>query len=137
LPSKAWTLEDDSEDEEEGKNKVKQEEGEEEKEKTNGEIKPEEEEVKIEEIEVPEKKEEPEEEVEMEDDIDPLDAYMMTVQEEVCKINKGGKVQDSKEKQNAQSGVVIMTGTAKKKDSSKDKGELIEQNQDGLEVDKF
>ncbi|XP_059470035.1 probable ATP-dependent RNA helicase DDX46 [Neocloeon triangulifer] len=132
LPSKAWTLEDDS-DEEEDKNKVKQEgeeDGEEaEAEKKNGvaEVQPEAEEVKME--VAPEIKEEEEE-----DDVDPLDAYMMTVQEEVCKINKVGKVQDTKEKQNsAQSGVVIMTGTAKKKDSSKSKGELIEQNQDGLE----
>jgi hypothetical protein len=124
-------LEDES-DEEEDKANAKQEEGEEEK--TNGETKPEKE-VKMEaEEEEEEVKKEPEEE---EDDIDPLDAYMMTVQEEVCKINKFGKVADAKEKQNsAQSGVVIMMGTAKKKDSSKNKGELIEQNQDGLEVTK-
>ncbi|CAB3364204.1 Hypothetical predicted protein [Cloeon dipterum] len=129
LPSKKWTLEDDS-DEEEDRNKVKHEDGEEETEKKNGEA--------IVDMEVEEKKEEEEEPVvkqeEEEDDVDPLDAYMMTVQEEVCKINKIDKVQDSKEKQNsAQSGVVIMSGTAKKKDSSKSKGELIEQNQDGLE----
>jgi hypothetical protein len=30
--------------------------------------------------------------------------------------------------------MVIVTGTAKKRDVNKKKGELIEQNQDGLEV---
>jgi hypothetical protein len=123
-------LEDDS-DEEEDRNKVKHEveEDEKEKEKTNGEP-PIPEEKEEEEVEV--KKEE---EVEEDDGIDPLDAYMITVQEEVTKIKQGGKTQTPKEKlSSSQSGVVFMEGSAKKKDSSKDKGELIEQNQDGLEV---
>jgi ATP-dependent RNA helicase DDX46/PRP5 len=136
LPSKAWTLEDDS-DEEEDRHKVKHEveegekEKEKEKEKTNGELPiPE---AKEEEEEVEVKKEE---EVEEDDGIDPLDAYMITVQEEVTKIKQGSKVHTPKEKtsSSSQSGVVFMEGPAKKKDSSKDKGELIEQNQDGLEV---
>lgn len=138
LPSKAWTLEDDS-DEEEDRTKVKHEveEDEKEKEKTNGEppIPEEKEKEDEDEDEVEVKKEEVEEEED--DGIDPLDAYMITVQEEVTKIKQSGKVQTQapKEKFSAtQSGVVIMEGTAKKKDSSKDRGELIEQNQDGLEV---
>lgn len=106
------------------------EEDEKEKEKTNGE--PPIPEVKEEEEEVEVKKEE---EVEEDDGIDPLDAYMITVQEEVTKIKQGGKTHTPKEKlSSSQSGVVFMEGTAKKKDSGKDKGELIEQNQDGLEV---
>lgn len=134
LPSKAWTLEDDS-DEEEDRTKVKHEVEEDEKEKTNGEPPIPEEKEKEDEDEVEVKKEEEEEEED--DGIDPLDAYMITVQEEVTKIKQSGKVstQAPKEKfSSSQSGVVIMEGTAKKKDSSKDKGELIEQNQDGLEV---
>uniref|UniRef100_A0A0V0G3V5 Probable ATP-dependent RNA helicase DDX46 n=1 Tax=Triatoma dimidiata TaxID=72491 RepID=A0A0V0G3V5_TRIDM len=113
LPSKKWNLEDDSDEEEEGKAK---EEG---------------------------KKDEEESE------IDPLDAFMLEVQEEVRKVNKmdnkgkneggsgtGGANSgtDSKSKAaNNNSGVVIMTGVAKRKIDSKKKGELIEQNQDGLE----
>lgn len=51
--------------------------------------------------------------------------------------NKGGKPDSIEGKPNAQnnnSGVVIMTGVAKKNNIAKNKGELIEQNQDGLEV---
>jgi hypothetical protein len=109
----------------------KEKEKEKEKEKTNGE--PPIPEAKEEEEEVEVKKEE---EVEEDDGIDPLDAYMITVQEEVTKIKQGSKVHTPKEKtsSSSQSGVVFMEGPAKKKDSSKDKGELIEQNQDGLEV---
>jgi hypothetical protein len=120
-------------DDEKEKEKEKEREKEREKEKTNGEPpipEPKEEEEEEEEVEV--KKEE---EVEEDDGIDPLDAYMITVQEEVTKIKQGSKVHTPKEKiSSSQTGVVFMEGPAKKKDSSKDKGELIEQNQDGLEV---
>lgn len=62
------------------------------------------------------------------------------VQEEVRKVNKN----EEGEKGNSGGGgagsggggggVVIMTGVAKKNVDLKNKGELIEQNQDGLEV---
>ncbi|XP_014284233.1 probable ATP-dependent RNA helicase DDX46 [Halyomorpha halys] len=74
-----------------------------------------------------------------EEEVDPLDAFMMEVQEEVRKVNKldnKGKPDSIEGKPNAQnnsSGVVIMTGVAKKNNIAKNKGELIEQNQDGLE----
>jgi hypothetical protein len=59
------------------------------------------------------------------------------VQEEVRKVNKiDGKKTDGKPGSAVNtnsSGVVIVTGVAKKKVDKK-KGELIEQNQDGLEV---
>lgn len=59
------------------------------------------------------------------------------VQEEVRKVNKiDGKKTDGKPGtavNSNSSGVVIVTGVAKKKVDKK-KGELIEQNQDGLEV---
>lgn len=54
------------------------------------------------------------------------------VQEEVRKVNK----QDAKNASGGgakTAGVVIVSGVAKKKQDKK-KGELIEQNQDGLEV---
>ena len=72
-----------------------------------------------------------------EEEVDPLDAFMMGVQEEVRKVNKlDGKKADGKPGSAVNtnsSGVVIVTGVAKKKVDKK-KGELIEQNQDGLEV---
>ncbi|KAK7869476.1 hypothetical protein R5R35_008192 [Gryllus longicercus] len=102
LPMKKWTLEDDS-DEEEEKQENK------------------------------ENKEEQEEE-----EVDPLDAFMQGVQEEVRRVNKldnkkgEPKAGAAPATNNSGSGVVIMTGVAKKK-ADKRKGELIEQNQDGLE----
>ncbi|XP_055705566.1 probable ATP-dependent RNA helicase DDX46 [Phlebotomus papatasi] len=64
-----------------------------------------------------------------EEEIDPLDAFMQEVNEEVRKVNK-----ISQPMKKTGSGVVIMTGVAKKSETStKKKGELIEQNQDGLE----
>ncbi|KAF7997590.1 hypothetical protein HCN44_006161 [Aphidius gifuensis] len=79
-----------------------------------------------------------------ENEIDPLDAFMAGVQEEVRKFNNvegKGKIgstngttgNGSGTAGTSQSGgVVIVTGVAKKK-IQKEKGELIEQNQDGLE----
>ncbi|PNF43480.1 putative ATP-dependent RNA helicase DDX46 [Cryptotermes secundus] len=72
----------------------------------------------------------------IEEEVDPLDAFMQGVQEEVRKVNKiDGKKTDGKPGtavNSNSSGVVIVTGVAKKKVDKK-KGELIEQNQDGLE----
>ncbi|XP_066992415.2 probable ATP-dependent RNA helicase DDX46 isoform X2 [Anabrus simplex] len=102
LPMKKWTLEDDSDEEEADKT---------------------------------ENKENKDDEVA--EEVDPLDAFMQGVQEEVRKVNKldakknEGKNSTSSITTNS-SGVVIVTGVAKKK-VDKRKGELIEQNQDGLE----
>lgn len=60
---------------------------------------------------------------EEDDDIDPLDAYMMEVHKEVRKVNKISK---------PAGGVMVVTGVAKKNSEIK-KGEMMEQNQDGLE----
>ncbi|XP_053683320.1 probable ATP-dependent RNA helicase DDX46 [Sabethes cyaneus] len=71
---------------------------------------------------------------EEEDDVDPLDAFMKEVNEEVRKVNKlpnsGPKAEG---KAAVASGVTIITGVAKKNAEAAKKGELIEQNQDGLE----
>lgn len=64
---------------------------------------------------------------EEDDDIDPLDAYMMEVHKEVRKVNKITKPVNT-----SGSGVTVMTGVVKKNTELK-KGEMMEQNQDGLE----
>lgn len=65
------------------------------------------------------------------DDIDPLDAYMMEVHKEVRKANKITKPVKTGGVGTG-SGVMVMTGIAKKNTETK-KGEMMEQNQDGLE----
>ncbi|CAH2231608.1 jg14330 [Pararge aegeria aegeria] len=81
-------------------------------------------------------KEKAEEKIEVEDEIDTLDAYMQEVQQEVRKVNELDQARGiiSVPSTGGGTGVVILTGTAKKKvTEQKNKGELIEQNQDGLE----
>uniref|UniRef100_A0A1Q3FW87 Probable ATP-dependent RNA helicase DDX46 n=1 Tax=Culex tarsalis TaxID=7177 RepID=A0A1Q3FW87_CULTA len=69
-----------------------------------------------------------------EDDVDPLDAFMKEVNEEVRKVNKIAVPAPKAEgKAATTSGVTIITGVAKKNTEQVKKGELIEQNQDGLE----
>jgi ATP-dependent RNA helicase DDX46/PRP5 len=78
----------------------------------------------------PEKKEKPMEVEEEDDDVDPLDAFMKGIDNEVRKINKMSKPISSSKS----SGIVIVTGNVKNKPQIENKkGELIEQNQDGLE----
>jgi ATP-dependent RNA helicase DDX46/PRP5 len=64
--------------------------------------------------------------------LDPLDAFMKGVDEEVRKINKMSKPV-AKNQSGQAGGLVIVTGNAKKQQKEIKKGELIEQNQDGLE----
>ncbi|KAK9674958.1 DEAD/DEAH box helicase [Popillia japonica] len=68
------------------------------------------------------------------EEIDPLDEYMRGVQEEVRQIHKFDmkKTPKSDSASSTKGSLVIVTGVAKAK-VSKNKGELIEQNQDGLE----
>ncbi|XP_054166811.1 probable ATP-dependent RNA helicase DDX46 [Oppia nitens] len=70
----------------------------------------------------------PEPEAVVDDDIDPLDAYMMGIQEEVKKMRS--KTVKSNEKDNK---VTVVVGIAKKAVNAKNKGELIEQNMDAME----
>ncbi|XP_032456824.1 probable ATP-dependent RNA helicase DDX46 isoform X2 [Nasonia vitripennis] len=71
-----------------------------------------------------------------EEEIDPLDAFMAEVHQEVRKVNKVDnkplKTGTNCTGTGQTGGVMIVTGVAKKK-VQKHKGELIEQNQDGLE----
>ena len=69
-------------------------------------------------------------EEEVDDDVDPLDAFMKGIDNEVRKINNMSKPLTSSKT----SGVVILSGNVKSKQQTETKkGELIEQNQDGLE----
>merc|ERR1712071_733260 len=74
-----------------------------------------------------EKEKEVEKEKEEEEEgVDPLDAFMKGIQNEVRKVQK------LESHQQKGGGMVVMTGVAKKA-VDKNKGELVEQNQDGLE----
>ncbi|XP_023022065.1 pre-mRNA processing factor 5 [Leptinotarsa decemlineata] len=122
---KKWSLEDDSEDED--KIDKSEKEGEKDKEETEGNGH---EEMKEKpDISTPEPKKEIEENIE--DEADPLDEFMKGVQAEVRKISKIDlkKPGEPNEKKGS---LVIVTGVAKAKTNT-NKGELIEQNQDGLE----
>lgn len=68
-------------------------------------------------------------EVEPEEEIDPLDAFMQEVNKEVRKVNK---IANPLATTGATGGVLVVSGIAKKTVDSK-KGEMMEQNQDGLE----
>lgn len=145
IPSvKKWNLEDDSDDETEG---IKVDTAEIEAESKNFKnIKKEKEDpdetelilaaskkIKVEEPPPPPP---PEEEPEVEDeDADPLEQFMKGIEIEVKKINKLSKpiTQTTNNSSTTNSGVMIVTGTAKKQKNEVNKGELIEQNQDGLE----
>lgn len=65
--------------------------------------------------------------IEIVEEVDTLDAFMQEVHEEVRKVNKLSKPAKSA------SGMVVVTGVAKQINDEKKKGELLEQNQDGLE----
>ncbi|KAK9686096.1 Helicase conserved C-terminal domain [Popillia japonica] len=112
--AKKWSLEDDSEDEDKIEKMDKEENGNKDEEKPTEEKKP----------DIEHKNEE----------IDPLDEYMRGVQEEVRQIHKFDmkKTPKSDSASSTKGSLVIVTGVAKAK-VSKNKGELIEQNQDGLE----
>ncbi|XP_060941657.1 probable ATP-dependent RNA helicase DDX46 [Limanda limanda] len=137
---KKWSLEDDEDDDEEGSAPMEgddDDDGEEKEEMKEMEIKEEkkEEEVEAEEEEEEEEKEKetPMELLEEEDDIDPLDAYMEEVKQEVKKFNMGGV------KGNDQKGAISMSKcttvmkTKKGPNTHKKKGELMENDQDAME----
>lgn len=144
--SKKWSLEDDEEDDAiieipDSPTRVKDEPSDEPPQKEIIEIEddklepPPKPEVKEAEVKEPspekEKEVEPVKEEVEDDDVDPLDAYMKSIDNEVRKINKMSKPITSS---NA-SGIVIVTGSTVKNQPQVEtkKGELIEQNQDGLE----
>lgn len=69
----------------------------------------------------------------LEEEVDPLDAFMQQVNKEVRKVNKISKPLNAMGTTTGGTGdVLVVTGVAKKSADSK-KGEMMEQNQDGLE----
>lgn len=78
-----------------------------------------------------ENKEDKKEKIE-EEELDPLDAFMEDVEKEVSVVTKADMKKAESQNDKSGKGLVILTGVARKKDE-KNKGELIEQNQDGLE----
>lgn len=133
--TKKWSLENESDDDDEDSDSVKIVEPlevEDDEEDDVMEVVADEDEVVVE-----EKKVEEEEVIvvvpdeEEEDEIDPLDAFMQEVNKEVRKVNK---IANPHNKVGSGAGdVLVVTGVAKKKATSSKKGEMMEQNQDGLE----
>ncbi|XP_026089899.1 probable ATP-dependent RNA helicase DDX46 isoform X2 [Carassius auratus] len=116
---KKWSLEDDDDDEEapaEPDEEEEEEEAEKEKEK--------------EEVAVME--EETQMEQEAEEELDPLDAYMEEVKEEVKKFNMG-TMRGGTDKKGSVSKVVTVMKTNKMLHTTKKKGELMENDQDAME----
>ncbi|XP_078658817.1 putative ATP-dependent RNA helicase DDX46 isoform X1 [Branchiostoma floridae x Branchiostoma belcheri] len=118
---KKWSLEDDEDDSEEEEQPME----------TNDEDDDDDEEGKV-------KKEDEDDD----DEIDPLDAFMNDIKEEVKQINKKdqervGKVYSSDTTNGSQvetkGKVTVITAVAKKSGKREARGELIEQNQDALE----
>ncbi|KAF7697027.1 hypothetical protein HF521_005445 [Silurus meridionalis] len=112
---KKWSLEDDDDDDDEGPTLVDQE-GEEDEEK----------EGKVEEMEMKEE--------EGGEELDPLDAYMEEVKEEVKKFNMGTmKGGNDKKGGMTVTKVVTVVKTKKTPHTTKKKGELMENDQDAME----
>ncbi|XP_028451780.1 putative ATP-dependent RNA helicase DDX46 isoform X1 [Perca flavescens] len=125
---KKWSLEDDEDDDEDVSAPMEGDDDEDGEEK---------EEMKEKEI-TEEKKEEKEEETPMvqqaeEDDVDPLDAYMEEVKQEVKKFNMGAMKGNDKKGAMTLTKVVTVVKTKKGPNTHKKKGELMENDQDAME----
>ncbi|KAM6970272.1 putative ATP-dependent RNA helicase DDX46 isoform 2-T2 [Aplochiton taeniatus] len=139
---KKWSLEDDDDDDEEGTGPVDGEDEDEEEMDDEGgkeekaikeekEIKEEKKEEEEEEDEEEEEKETPMEQ-EAEDEVDPLDAYMEEVKEEVKKFNMGAMGGNDKGGMTVTK-VMTVLKTKKGVNTHKKKGELMENDQDAME----
>ncbi|XP_054481948.1 probable ATP-dependent RNA helicase DDX46 [Anoplopoma fimbria] len=130
---KKWSLEDDEDDDEDTSAPMEGDDDEEEE----GEGKPEikEKEIKEEDEEEGEKEKETETPMELlpeEDDVDPLDAYMEEVKQEVKKFNMGAMKGNDK-KGMMVTKVMTVVKTKKGPNTHKKKGELMENDQDAME----
>ncbi|XP_030009670.1 putative ATP-dependent RNA helicase DDX46 [Sphaeramia orbicularis] len=127
---KKWSLEDDDDDDDEGSAPMDGDDDE------DGEGKGErkEKDMKEEKKDDGEKeKETPMEQQTEDDDIDPLDAYMEEVKEEVKKFNMGGMKGNDKKGTMMVTKVVTVVKTKKGPHTHKKKGELMENDQDAME----
>ncbi|XP_019941408.2 probable ATP-dependent RNA helicase DDX46 [Paralichthys olivaceus] len=127
---KKWSLEDDDDDDEEGSAPMEGDDDEDGEGK--GDMKEEIKEEKKEEEEE-EEKETPMELQAEEDDVDPLDAYMEEVKQEVKKFNMGGMKGNDQKGAMTVTKVVTVVKTKKGPHTHKKKGELMENDQDAME----
>ncbi|XP_077596886.1 putative ATP-dependent RNA helicase DDX46 isoform X2 [Stigmatopora nigra] len=128
---KKWSLEDDDDDDEDTPIPMEADDEEEEEEDGEGKGEPKEGEVMEEKMDESEKDVAVEKEEE-EDDVDPLDAYMEEVKQEVKKFNMGG-VKGNDTKGATVTKVVTVVKTKKGPTTHKKKGELMENDQDAME----
>ncbi|XP_077448711.1 putative ATP-dependent RNA helicase DDX46 isoform X2 [Stigmatopora argus] len=128
---KKWSLEDDDDDDEDTPVPMEADDDEEEEEDGEGKGEPKEGEVMEEKMDESEKDVAVEKEEE-EDDVDPLDAYMEEVKQEVKKFNMGG-VKGNDTKGATVTKVVTVVKTKKGPPTHKKKGELMENDQDAME----
>ncbi|KAM9847164.1 putative ATP-dependent RNA helicase DDX46 [Aulostomus maculatus] len=127
---KKWSLEDDDDDDEDGSAPMEADD------EDDGEGKGDrkEKEIKEERTDEGEKeKESPMEQQAEEDDVDPLDAYMEEVKQEVKKFNMGAMKGNDKKGAMTLTKVVTVVKTKKGPHTHKKKGELMENDQDAME----
>ncbi|XP_034033841.1 probable ATP-dependent RNA helicase DDX46 isoform X1 [Thalassophryne amazonica] len=125
---KKWSLEDDDDDDDEGSAPMEADDDEDGEGKEEGKNKG----IKEEEKEEGEM-ETPMEQQAEEDDVDPLDAYMEEVKEEVKKFNMGAMKGNDKKGAMTVTKVVTVVKTKKGPHTHKKKGELMENDQDAME----
>ncbi|TKS83127.1 putative ATP-dependent RNA helicase DDX46 [Collichthys lucidus] len=127
---KKWSLEDDDDDDEDISTPMEADDDED----GDGKGENKEKEIKEEKKEEGDKeKESPMEQQAEEDDVDPLDAYMEEVKQEVKKFNMGGMKGNDKKGAMTVTKVVTVVKTKKGPHTHKKKGELMENDQDAME----
>ncbi|XP_070838848.1 probable ATP-dependent RNA helicase DDX46 isoform X1 [Chaetodon trifascialis] len=127
---KKWSLEDDDDDDEDISAPMEADDDED----GDGKGERKEKEIKEEKKEEGEKeKETPMEQQAEDDDVDPLDAYMEEVKQEVKKFNMGGMKGNDKKGAMTVTKVVTVVKTKKGPHTHKKKGELMENDQDAME----
>ncbi|KAF7670374.1 hypothetical protein LDENG_00228450 [Lucifuga dentata] len=129
---KKWSLEDDDDDDEDGSAPM---EGDDDDEDGEGKGEGKEKAIKLETKEEGEKEKETamEQQEEDDDDVDPLDAYMEEVKQEVKKFNMGAMKGNDKKGAMTVTKVVTVVKTKKGPHTHKKKGELMENDQDAME----
>ncbi|XP_077963191.1 putative ATP-dependent RNA helicase DDX46 [Gasterosteus aculeatus] len=133
---KKWSLEDDEDDDEDNSAPMEgddEEDGEGKGENEEKEIKKEEEKEEEEEEEEEKESEAPMELEAEDDDVDPLDAYMEEVKQEVKKFNMGAMKGNDKKGAMTVTKVMTVLKTRKGPNTHKKKGELMENDQDAME----
>uniref|UniRef100_A0A3Q1H6J5 Probable ATP-dependent RNA helicase DDX46 n=1 Tax=Acanthochromis polyacanthus TaxID=80966 RepID=A0A3Q1H6J5_9TELE len=127
---KKWSLEDDDDDDEDGSAVM---EGDDDDDDGDGKGDGKDKDIKEEKKEEGEQEETPMEQQTEEDDVDPLDAYMEEVKQEVKKFNMGGVKGNDKKGAMTVTKVVTVVKTKKGPHTHKKKGELMENDQDAME----